>query len=234
MADDKVSMGWISVHRKIRDHWIWEDPVKFQRWVDLLLDVNHTGRKVNIGCAIISCERGQTIRSLGNWAKRWKCSKSSARRFLELLEKDQMIVSETVSKTTQITICNYDYYQQSRNDDETIAEQSRNDDETIAEPNNNANKINNANKVNKVGGKSERFVPPTIDEISMYCSERGNNVDANKFYDFYESKGWMVGKNKMRNWKASVRTWEGKEQKNFGHPSTEYKQNSNSVTDKRF
>jgi len=52
------------------------------------------------------------------------------------------------------------------------------------------------------------FVPPSIQEIEEYCTQRQNNIDAQKFLDFYESKGWMIGKNKMKNWKASVRTWE--------------------------
>lgn len=54
----------------------------------------------------------------------------------------------------------------------------------------------------------KRFVPPTIEEVKAYCKERNNHVDAERFIDFYESKGWMVGKNKMKNWKACVRTWE--------------------------
>lgn len=53
------------------------------------------------------------------------------------------------------------------------------------------------------------FQKPTLDEIISYCKERNNSVNPNKFYDFYESKGWMVGKNKMKDWKAAVRTWEG-------------------------
>ena len=56
--------------------------------------------------------------------------------------------------------------------------------------------------------KVERFVPPTVDEVRKYCLERNNNVDPDAFVDFYESKGWMVGKNKMKSWKAAVRTWE--------------------------
>lgn len=56
--------------------------------------------------------------------------------------------------------------------------------------------------------KSTRFVPPTLEQVQDYCRERGNDVDAQRFIDFYESKGWMVGKNKMKDWKASVRTWE--------------------------
>ena len=53
-----------------------------------------------------------------------------------------------------------------------------------------------------------RFVPPTLDEVAQYCAERHNNVDPQRFLDFYASKGWMIGKNRMRDWKAAVRTWE--------------------------
>ena len=52
------------------------------------------------------------------------------------------------------------------------------------------------------------FIPPTVEEVGAYCTERGNNVDPQAFIDFYESKGWMIGKNKMKDWKAAVRTWE--------------------------
>lgn len=69
-------------------------------------------------------------------------------------------------------------------------------------------------RVNSNGGKSSRFVPPTVEEVNKYCLERKNNVDAQCFVDFYSSKGWYVGKSKMRDWKASVRTWERKEQSN--------------------
>lgn len=57
-------------------------------------------------------------------------------------------------------------------------------------------------------GKSKRFTPPTLSEIESYCSDRHNRIDARKFLDFYESKGWFVGKNKMKDWKAAIRTWE--------------------------
>lgn len=53
-----------------------------------------------------------------------------------------------------------------------------------------------------------RFAPPTLEEVSEYCKERGNKVDHQKFVDFYTMKGWMVGKNKMKDWRAAVRTWE--------------------------
>ncbi len=58
-----------------------------------------------------------------------------------------------------------------------------------------------------------RFAPPTLEEVTAYCRERGNRVDPQKFVDFYTMKGWMVGKNKMKDWKAAVRTWERSEPK---------------------
>lgn len=60
---------------------------------------------------------------------------------------------------------------------------------------------------------SKRFVKPSIDEVADYCRERGNAVDPERFWNFYESKGWMVGKSKMKDWKACVRTWEKPDQR---------------------
>ena len=58
------------------------------------------------------------------------------------------------------------------------------------------------------GEKVKHFTPPSVEEVEQYCLERSNNIDAQSFIDFYESKGWMIGKNKMKDWKAAVRTWE--------------------------
>ena len=53
-----------------------------------------------------------------------------------------------------------------------------------------------------------RFQPPTVEEVSAYCEERNNTVDAQRFVDYYTANGWKVGKNAMKDWKAAVRTWE--------------------------
>ena len=66
----------------------------------------------------------------------------------------------------------------------------------------------NKNKVITIHNKY--FNKPKLSEVKDYCLERNNNIDAEAFIDFYESKGWMVGKNKMKDWKAAVRTWEKK------------------------
>jgi hypothetical protein len=73
-------------------------------------------------------------------------------------------------------------------------------------------------KVNKSIGAG-RFAPPTVTEITAYCKERNNDVDAERFHDFYQAKGWMVGKNKMSDWKAAVRTWEKKDRAEPDKPS---------------
>ena len=61
-----------------------------------------------------------------------------------------------------------------------------------------------------------RFIKPTTEEIKLYCKERNNGINAEAFYDFYESKNWYVGKNKMKDWKACVRTWEQRNKKDNG------------------
>lgn len=56
--------------------------------------------------------------------------------------------------------------------------------------------------------KRQIFKPPSVEQVEKYCLERNNGIDAQSFVDFYDSKGWMIGKNKMKDWKAAVRTWE--------------------------
>lgn len=67
--------------------------------------------------------------------------------------------------------------------------------------------------------RTRRFVPPTVEEVKEYCQERQNDVNADDFVDFYTAKGWMVGKSKMQDWKASVRTWERKNKQAYGGES---------------
>jgi len=73
-------------------------------------------------------------------------------------------------------------------------------------------KVYNNNNITYSNNKV-RFKKPTIDEVKNYCVLRKNNIDAEAFIDFYESKNWFVGKNKMKDWKACIRTWERRETK---------------------
>ena len=84
-------------------------------------------------------------------------------------------------------------------------------------------------KAKKSPTKAKRFVKPTLSEIEQYCLERNNNVNAEQFYDYYESNGWKVGKNAMKDWKAAVRTWE---KNNYNKPAKSNKQNAIDVVNK--
>ena len=74
---------------------------------------------------------------------------------------------------------------------------------------------NTSININLTDSNKRRFKKPTIQDISNYCLERKNNIDAETFYDIYQSKDWKVGKNKMKDWKACVRTWEKRQVKNL-------------------
>ena len=92
-----------------------------------------------------------------------------------------------------------------------------NDNQTITKaepkcisPKPNVNVNDNVNDIKENTLKSvkeKRFAPPTPEDVREYCREKGLNVDADRFVDFYESKNWYVGKNKMKDWKAAVRNW---------------------------
>jgi hypothetical protein len=64
----------------------------------------------------------------------------------------------------------------------------------------------------KRGENRKRFIPPSFGDIKEYCRERNNGVNPQVWIDFYTANGWMIGKNKMKDWKASVRTWEQRNQ----------------------
>ena len=120
--------GWIKIHREIADHWLWlgESFTKGQAWIDILLNVNYDKNKKIINGILLECERGQSIKSLDTWAKRWNWTKSKTRRFLKLLENDKMIELKSEQVTTRLTVCNYDQYQIMRNTDETETKHRRN------------------------------------------------------------------------------------------------------------
>ena len=79
--------------------------------------------------------------------------------------------------------------------------------------------------------KAPYFTPPTIEDIREYCVSRNNNVNPEQFYDFYESKGWMVGNARMKDWKAAVRTWERRSER---APATAQKHKGSFDTDDFF
>lgn len=194
--------GWIKLHRSITNHWLYTEKrvfSKFEAWNDILLTVNFTDAKTIIKGSLYEVKRGQSILSLESWSKRWNWDKSKVKRFLNTLQLDEMVVIKSDTVTTRLTVCNYESYQGERNADETQMKRKRNADET---------QVNTIEEGKKEKKEISIFIEPTFNEILEYCMIRQNGIDVNKFLNFYTSKGWMVGKNKMKDWKACVRSWE--------------------------
>jgi len=145
-----MKIGWISLHRKILNHWIFKDSKvksKFEAWCIILLEANHSDEKVLIGDELIECKRGQSINSQKTWAKLFGWDRSRVRRFFNLLQSDSMIELKTTNKTTILTICNYDGYQTVKPSNEHQMNIKRTSSEHQMNTNNNDNNENNENKI---------------------------------------------------------------------------------------
>ena len=204
--------GWIKTYRKIQDCWIWLDKEPFDKrsaWIDLLLTANHADKKILFNGNLITVERGQILTSIRQLAEKWKWSYDKTLRFLRVIESDGMIHKDSDNFRTLITIENYEVYQEVPNADRTpISEQSsEQSSEQTSERSSDKQECKELKNIKK-NNIGKNFKPPNLEEVEQYCVERNNKVDAQSFIDFYESKGWYVGKNKMKDWKAAVRTWE--------------------------
>lgn len=186
-----MDKGWISIHRKMQNHWLWEEKrvySKAEAWIDLLLSVNHTEAKVLIKSCVYHVKRGQTIMSLGTLSTRWNWNKSKTRRFLKFLESESMIELKNELKTTRVTICKYDDYQQQRNANETRMKRKRNANETQMKPNNNDNNENNENN-------DKKEIVLTL-ELGEFENIKISKDDLNPLIEKYgqECFDWMVEK----------------------------------------
>lgn len=103
--------GWIKIYRDITSHWIFQDAEKFKWWIDLLIMASHEDYKTLSNGNLVSLKRGQLSVSLSFLSSRWGRSKEKVLNFLRLLESDGMIQRSSDRKSTIITVCNYDSYQ---------------------------------------------------------------------------------------------------------------------------
>ena len=183
--------GWIKLHRQITD-WEWyDDHNTFRLFMHLILKANHKERsyrgvKIEVGCVmtgreLLSKETGLSVQQI--------------RTCLERLKSTNEITIKSDKKGTIIQVVKYKDYQVTTNES------------TTNQPTSNQQVTTNKN-VKKEKNDNNTFTPPSAIEVLDYCIERKNFVNAETFIDFYESKGWMVGRNKMKDWKACVRTWE--------------------------
>ena len=191
--------GWIKVHRKLKDHWIWSDPVKFQWWLIMLLEVNHKSNKINLGFTIFDVKRGQSAKSLRTWADLFNSNTKTVSMFFSMLESDGMITKETIGKgkqsTTLINISNYECYQGTEETQDTTLNttQGKRDRDT------------NKNDKNEKNERS-KFKVPTLEEVLAYFEEhKYKKTEAEKAYHFYNNRNWNDSNNRpVKNWKLKM------------------------------
>ena len=106
-----MANGWIKLHRKIADNWIWSDPEKLRAWLDLLLMVNHEDKEIPVNGKMMTIKRGQKLTSIVKLAERWKWNRKRVVRFLCLLEGSAMVTTKGSTVGTLITVVNWDFYQ---------------------------------------------------------------------------------------------------------------------------
>lgn len=204
--------GYIKLHRKITE-WEWySDVVTFRVFIHLLLIANH--KQANYQGKTI--EAGQAIISRKEVAKKLGLSEQSVRTALKHLKSTNEITTQITSKYTVVTIENWAKYQisdelsTSKSTNELTSDQpAANQQLTSDQPHlKNDKNVKNDKKDKKDKKYIYNIIPPAREEVIAYCMERKNSVNVDAFMDFYDSKGWYVGKNKMKDWRAAVRNWE--------------------------
>ena len=199
--------GFMILPREIR-RWSW---YRNSKMVHMLVHLMLEAQYQDSSYMGIEIKRGQLVTGRKQLSVETGMSEREVRTCLERLQNDQLINIKSTNKFSVITIYNYDSWQfvTNTNDQQTTNRTPTNDQlndhiQTINKDNNNKEKDTNVSK------KKQGFVKPTIDEVAAYIIEKGYHFDAERFHAYYESNGWMVGRNKMKDWKAACRTWEGK------------------------
>ena len=210
--DSRMS-GHIHLHRKIRDSAVYQDSKTLHLWLELLLRASWKQCQLLNG---VTLEPGQLICGQEELGESIGLSRREVRTRLQQLENCGNVTSKTTNAGTHITICNWATYQllpdaerpakRPASDQQATNDRPASDQRATTEEEGKESK--EGKKVIHKGSQARRFVPPSVDEVSSYCNQRSNHVDASQFVDHYEARGWMIGKNKMKDWKAAVRTWE--------------------------
>ena len=200
--------GWITLHRQIKEHWLWNEDrpfTKLEAWLDILLMVNHKDRKVLVDGQLVIVERGQRITSLRKLSERWKWSRTKVNSFLLTLEQDNMLVVKKDSKKTVLTVVNYDFYQTDeykkshRKDSEMTLKGHRKDAEmTLKNTNNNDNNEitmnNNDNNENKSVGVTSENINPDYSEIIKEYNKLAFGLPTERTYE--QINEWLKLHNK--------------------------------------
>ena len=195
--------GYIRLHRQILKWEWWSNPNTFRMFIYLLLKANYCDLKFE-GKTI---HRGQLVTSIPKLAQETALTPRQVRVTLDHLKLTGEVTDTHTSKYRVITVVNYDKYQNDDRQDgnQMTGERQANDSQMTV------SKEIKKDKKDKNNNKSlTRFIPPSVDEVREYCQSRNNGIDPETFVNFYESKGWLIGKNRMKDFRAAIRTWERK------------------------
>ena len=191
--------GFIALHRSLL-RWGWHtDPATGWLFVNLLLMANWEDGEWQ-GMPV---KRGQLVTGRKALAAQTGLSERQIRTALDHLKSTNELTIKATNKFSLITIVNYRKFQDAQSDID-----QQNDQQVDQRPTSNRPQLNKDNKGKQGISPRKRFTPPTVEDVTSYCRERGNAVDAQRFVDFYTASGWMRGKAPIRDWKACVRTWE--------------------------
>lgn len=209
-------VGYVAIFRQIFNHWLWQEKPfsKGQAWIDLLLLANHSDHKKPKGDKIITYRRGDVNRSVLFLADRWGWDRKTVKRFLRVLEADNMIAVKWTTQGTTITIVNYDFWQKSGSTQGTAYGTTYG--ATVGTTHGTQTIMNKNDKEGEEGGGYDphpQDSPPTLSEIKAECEEKGYTaVNQEKFFSYYEGRNWRLGGEPI-NWKAMLRHWNLKDQK---------------------
>lgn len=217
--------GWIKLHRKLAD-WEWyDDAVVKAVFIDLLIQANHQENTWH-GQVI---KRGSLVTSLSTIAGRNGLTIQQVRTALQKLEKTGEINKQSTNKNTLIIVLNYERYQEFKDDENIDYQQTDNIQATINQQSNNNQSTTNKNVKNDNNVKNDKkskgqtkFAKPSLDELQAFISENNLKVNAQSFLDYYNSNGWKVGENSMKDWKATCRNWSRREQERTPQTYCEY------------
>lgn len=206
--------GYIKLYRQIlKNPVVCKDSDHFSIWVYLLLNATHDNLDAIFNGVRITLKPGQLITGRKSISNDLNVDESKVRRVLNLFEKDQQISRQRSNKNSLITILKWSLYQGSDQQNEQQPTNNRpTSDQQVTTNKNEKNDNNEKNDKNTNLNKKDvvRFKKPNLDEIIKYIREENLRVDENVFFDYYESNGWVVGKNKMKDWKATLRNWNRK------------------------
>ena len=154
----KLSNGWIKLHRKILDCFIWQDKPydKARAWIDLLLIAMHHDKKMLIDDEVVMIQRGSFMTSIVKLADRWGWSRNKVVRYLDMLESEHMLNTKRTPKGTLVTIVKYDNYQLSDMSCESTNESTNGATDESADESQNKNIKNEKNKKNEKKERKER------------------------------------------------------------------------------